>query len=114
MLRSKRPSFIVVARVANFSEQISEYAKQLQTTYDSMKMNQIGQRMQAIATEVEYQTNVLKQVNSIDQEKMNSFHEKLHEVVALGAVRYSGRQFQDPPSPPPGPIIDFTVQEGQE
>lgn len=103
---------IVLSRIANRSKQVSDYAKELETTYDSMKLDKIGERMKSVSEKIDEQRKIAEEVNAIDQEQLNEFCEKLKEASGLGIVRYSARVFRETDQPLATavmePMIDLT------
>ena len=109
--QNSHPPFIAAARVANFNRHISAYAKDVETSYEAMKMEKVAERMRMISTAIEFQTRVATEVNEMNKEKMSEFGDKLKDLCARAEARYNARSFKDsaPAQPTPAPIIDLTA-----
>lgn len=109
MLGTKEhPPFIAAARVANFSKHITAYGKDVERSYEAMKLERVGERMNAIGAAIDFETKVAKQANEIDK-NLPTFSEKLKALNDLAETRYNARSFKDVAPPPPQPIIDLTA-----
>lgn len=100
--------FIAAARVANFTKHITAYGKDVETSYEAMKLERVGERMNAIAGAIEFQTKVATKANEMDKQSLAKFGEKLKALNDMADERYNARAFKELPPPPSEPIIDLT------
>jgi hypothetical protein len=93
---AKTPAFIGLARVPNLSRQVSKYADELTTSYDSVKSEQVSKTFKDVSPKLEFQSRVGNDVNNLEKSgKLAQLSQKLQALSGICDSRFSERLFTE-------------------